>query len=187
MPEMRKDRVYKLAPALQTDSLDKVQDECGCAAGKGPHGSCKHITAFSYAFTDFCRLGTTPEFLTCTDKLQQWNQPRAKCIDPIPVNQLGARRRELLAPRKKFSGANVIFDPQPLAYREPDPGAWKSFVAHYIPSKSLVLFSVFSFPAPKRWHMIIATSQQSIIVSQNIQALNTHLLHLLSISLCILM
>ena len=123
VPEMRKDRVYKLALALQTDNLDVVQAECGCAAGKGPHGSCKHIAALSYAFADFCHLGTTPEFLTCTDRLQQWNQPRAKRIDPIPVNQLGARRRELLPPRKKSSGANVIFDPRPLAYREPDPGA----------------------------------------------------------------
>ena len=62
VPEIRKDRVYKLALALQTNSLDIVQAECGCAAGKEPHVSYKYIVALSYAFVDFCHLETTPEF-----------------------------------------------------------------------------------------------------------------------------
>ena len=161
---MRKDRVYKLALALQTDSLDIVQAECGCAAGKGPHGSCKDIAALSYAFADFCRLGTTPEFLTCTDKLQQWNHPRAKRIDPIPVNPLGTRRRELLPPRKKSSGANVIFDPRPLAYREPDPGALEELRCTLYTLKKPALLSVL-IPCTKKVahdHCYITTEQNSV-------------------------
>ena len=123
VPEMRKDRVYMLALALQANSLDIVHAECGCPAGRGPHGSCKHIAALCYALVDFFRLGSLPEFLTCTEKLQQWNQPRARRIDPIPVNQLGVRRRELLPPKNKSSGAHVIFDPRPLALREADPAS----------------------------------------------------------------
>ena len=109
--------MYKLSLALQADSLDISHAECGCLTGKGPHGSCKHITALSYTLADFCRMGGLPEFLTCTDKFQQWNQPCGKRIDPIPVNQLGARRRKLLPPKKKSSGAQVIFDPRPSTLR----------------------------------------------------------------------
>ena len=29
--------------------------ECGCPAGKGPHGSCKHIALLAYALVDFCK------------------------------------------------------------------------------------------------------------------------------------
>ena len=109
VPEMRKDRIYKLGLALQADSFDITHAECGCPAGKGPHGSCKHIAALCYALADFCRLGVLPDFLTCTEKLQQWNCPRAKRIDRIPVDQLVSRRRELLP--EKVSGGQTIFDP----------------------------------------------------------------------------
>lgn len=123
IPEMRKDRVYKLGLALEVESFDILEAECGCAAGKGPQGSCKHIAALAYALADFFHLGKLPEFLTCTEKLQQWNRPRAKRTDPIPVHELGACRRELLPPKKKSSGAHMIFDPRLLTLRKVDPAA----------------------------------------------------------------
>ena len=78
LPEMKKDRVYKLNLAMCTESYDIVFAECGCPAGKGPSGSCKHIGALCYAFAEFCKLGKLPQFLTCTDKLQNWNKPRGR-------------------------------------------------------------------------------------------------------------
>ena len=123
IPEMRKDRIYLLHMALQCNGYDIVHAECGCPAGKGPQGSCKHIAALSFALVDFCRLGVRPEFLTCTDKLQQWNRPRERCIDPIPVDQLGARRRELTPQKKRATGSRMIFDPRPPSLRKPDPQA----------------------------------------------------------------
>ena len=56
IPEMRNDRVYFVQMALTMDSFDVMNVQCGCPAGRGPHGSCKHIAALSYALADFCRL-----------------------------------------------------------------------------------------------------------------------------------
>ena len=89
---MRKDF---LKMALNANSCDIFYAECGCPAGVAPQGSCKHIGAFSYALADFCSVRCLPEYMTCTDKLQEWNQPCGKRVEPIPVDQLGARRQEL--------------------------------------------------------------------------------------------
>jgi len=53
------------------------------------------FNAFSYALTDFCKVRCLPEYITCTEKLQEWNQPSGKCVESIPVEELGACRREL--------------------------------------------------------------------------------------------
>ena len=53
LPEMRKDRVYLLRVALKSEEYDVVLADCGCPASKGPHCSCKHIAALSYALADF--------------------------------------------------------------------------------------------------------------------------------------
>ena len=70
IPEIRKDRVYLLRMAIQCNGYDIEHAECGCSAGRGPHGGCKDIAAL-FALVDFCRHGVLPEFLTCMDKLQQ--------------------------------------------------------------------------------------------------------------------
>lgn len=114
-PEMKKDRTYKLNLALSSENYDIVHGSCECPAGKG---SCKHIGAMSFALADFFKLGSTPGFLTCTDKLQQWNHPRGRRVDPVPVDQIDARRRELL-PSKR--AAHQVYDPRPMKFRMPDP------------------------------------------------------------------
>ena len=80
LPEMRKDHIYKLILFLDLESSEIIAAECGFPAGKGPCASCKHIGGLCYAIEEFCRFGQVPEFLTCTDKLQQWNRPRPKSL-----------------------------------------------------------------------------------------------------------
>ena len=92
LPEMRKDRVYSVKMALQSTSFDIIGAECGCPAGQGPTGSCKHIGALSYAIADFVQFRASPDYQTCTDVLQQWNRPRSRKVEPIPVDKLGERR-----------------------------------------------------------------------------------------------
>ena len=43
---------------------DVVYASCGCPAGMGPSGSCKHIGALCYDFSGLCKPGSTQEFLT---------------------------------------------------------------------------------------------------------------------------
>ena len=39
LPEMRKDRMYSISMALSSNSQEIMQAECGCPAGRGPHGN----------------------------------------------------------------------------------------------------------------------------------------------------
>ena len=71
--------------ALLKKSLDTCYAECECPAGMQPQGSCKHISSLVYALVDFRKLLTLPDYLTCTDRLQQWNKPRGKYLHPVPV------------------------------------------------------------------------------------------------------
>ena len=96
LPEMRKDRVYKILLYMDANVYDVIGAEWGCPAGKGPCGSCKHIAALCYALEEFSRLDKLPEYVACTDKIQQWNKPREKKVPIIPVHELNARRSEIL-------------------------------------------------------------------------------------------
>ena len=62
IPEMKKDRIYKINLVLDKETLHIAQAECGCPAGKGPHASCKHIAALCYALEEFSRFGKLPDF-----------------------------------------------------------------------------------------------------------------------------
>ena len=95
IPEMRKDRVYKLMMSLNLKTFNITAAACGCPAGKGPFASCKHIGALCYAFVEFCASGSLPDFLTCTDKLQAWNKPKPKKVEPIPVEDFYRRKTEI--------------------------------------------------------------------------------------------
>ena len=85
LPEMKKDKVYIMKLGLNASSFDIIYAKCGCPAGKGPQGSCKHIVALSYALADYSRLRTLPEYVTYTEIAQQWNIPRKRRVEPIPV------------------------------------------------------------------------------------------------------
>ena len=134
LPEMKRDRVYKLNLAICTESYDIVFAECGCPAGKGPSGSCKHIGALCYAFAEFCKLGKLPHFLTWADKLQNWNKPRGRKVDPIPVDQLVSRQKELLKGEPSTKSSLVIFDPRPQSLQIEDPVAVENLRSNLIGS-----------------------------------------------------
>ena len=120
LPEMQEDCVYYVQMALESSSSDIIAAECGCLAGQRPNGSCKHIGALSYALADFIRFRTSPENQTCTDKLRLWNRPHARKVEPIPVDQLGDRHRELVPSKIRAKGSQMIYDTRPLNHREVD-------------------------------------------------------------------
>ena len=93
LPEMRKDREYKIQVVLSSSGkIIFAQD--GCPAGKGPRGSCKHIAAFCYALEEFVRLGFTRTFQSCTARLQTWNQPRPKKLQPRAIYEISFQKAE---------------------------------------------------------------------------------------------
>ena len=126
LPEMKRDRVYRLCMFLSKDSsIDILGAECGCPGGKGPAASCKHIAALCYAFLNFCEQGIIPDFLTCTEKLQEWNKPRKRNLDPIPVTAIRDHQQTVASPTKspRCPRVPLKFDPRPLSLRQHDPKA----------------------------------------------------------------
>ena len=73
---------YEIQMVL-SPSAEILYTENGCPAGRGPTGSCKHIAAFCYALDKFVRLGFTRPFLSCTSRLQMWNEPRQKKLEKL--------------------------------------------------------------------------------------------------------
>ena len=112
---MRKDRVYKLLLFLDLESSDIVAANNGCPAGKGPCASCKHIGAMCFTLEEFIHFEHLPEFLTCTDQLQQWNRPRPKKLEVILVAEFSSRRSEILKKVSRSTSVNK-FDPRPTAH-----------------------------------------------------------------------
>ena len=125
LPEMRKDRMYLIEVTLDDSSHHILSARCGCAAGRGPKASCKHIAALCYALEEFSKVSTLPELITCTDKLQSWNQPRPRKLKAVPVDSLRQRQQELKPPKKQSLTTRVAseFDPRPKSMRVDDPKA----------------------------------------------------------------
>ena len=56
LPEMKKDRMYKISMKLAKKTFDIYGATCGCPAGKGPKASCKHIAATCHALQEFSEI-----------------------------------------------------------------------------------------------------------------------------------
>lgn len=85
LPEMKKDTIYNIQMSTDINSGDILSASCGCPAGLGPLGSCKHIAGMCYALEEFFRLHDN---LACTSKLQQWNHPRKRKLDSEMMEEI---------------------------------------------------------------------------------------------------
>ena len=60
------------------------------------------------------------DFLTCTDKLQAWNRPKPKKVNPIPVTDLSKRKMEITKKHEKKQSI-IEYDPQPPSVQVDNP------------------------------------------------------------------
>lgn len=153
LPEMKKDRVYKLLIALNNSNFDIVHAQCECPAGRGPTATCKHIAALCYAFQNFCEHGMLPDFLTCTERLQQWNRPRARKVDPIPVESIKGHQHAIRGIRLKRSRNPRTpneFDPRPAALRSCDPDAVDQLRADLLSQSQQCAFLTILVPSVEK-------------------------------------
>lgn len=77
LPEMRKDitNTKSFSPLILIPQIYLVLS-VGALQGKvHVQAASICIGALCYALEEFSHLGKFPEFLTCTDKLQEWNRP----------------------------------------------------------------------------------------------------------------
>lgn len=120
LPEMKKNLKYKLNVAMinSGEQAGDITYACcsPCPAGKGPYASCKHLAALCFALEEFVRLGQSREFATCTDRLQAWNQPRKRKLEPRTVYEIDFSKK--IYGKEKADDRKILHDPRLPIFRE---------------------------------------------------------------------
>ena len=131
LPEMKKDRVYKIQIDISSDSSDVNFAECTCPAGKGPHGSCKHVAAVLFALQDFYvtyeeMQTSNKDDVACTSKLQTWNQPRKRRLDSKCASEISFRVEDYY--QKPCRHSKEFMDPRPINMQKTTEKEVKGFI-----------------------------------------------------------
>ncbi|XP_046331249.2 uncharacterized protein LOC124114619 [Haliotis rufescens] len=85
-----------------------VNTHCECPAGKGPHGTCKHLASVLLMLSQFKSTGVIAVRRSCTDRLQTFHRPQKEYSDsPKKADSFkcGAKR------------PTMFDDPRPAKYR----------------------------------------------------------------------
>ena len=87
LPSMKKDRVYKVIIFLCESTVRVAQACCSCPAGLS--GCCNHVTGTLYCLEDYIHSGLQDdERKGCTERLQTWNHPRKRNVEPKPIDDV---------------------------------------------------------------------------------------------------
>ncbi|XP_062603717.1 uncharacterized protein LOC134265512 [Saccostrea cucullata] len=92
--------IYKIK--LDKKSGDPVNTHCECPAGKGPHGSCKHIAAVLLMIKEFTESRELRLGKSCTDTLMMFTKPKSSY--DVKAENL---------PTKRKLAADFLSDPRP--------------------------------------------------------------------------
>ncbi len=87
IPEMKKDILCNICLSVEIDG-EITAASCGCPAGAGPKGSCKHIAAFSFSLEEFCGMKWLRSPQSCTSELQKWNQPHKRKLESCSIEDI---------------------------------------------------------------------------------------------------
>nr|XP_034306619.1 uncharacterized protein LOC105318360 isoform X2 [Crassostrea gigas] len=109
---MKQKLSYNFKIGIDKRTGDPLNSHCECPAGKGPHGTCKHVAAVFLMVESFVEKGNLAVRKGCTDNLQSFHVPK-KIYDgkPLAADRIPWKRKhtdEMLEdPRKdkymKFS------------------------------------------------------------------------------------
>ena len=120
LPSMRKDRTYNVTIVIQETTARVAIAYCTCPAGLA--GCCNHITATLYCLEDYVGSGLREEKeLNCTSRLQTWNHPRKRNVEPRPTDDV-TLRKEVYGKKKRDKLHHVNkWDCRPSSRRIIDP------------------------------------------------------------------
>ena len=106
-PEMKRTVLYNVEVRLSDGDISYTR--CECAAGHGPHGICKHVTAVLFMLHHFGEEGKWLLEKSCTELPQQWHRRgKGRILAPDDPVTLDAYQKR---------GASVLFDPRPQHLR----------------------------------------------------------------------
>ena len=102
---------------------------------------------------NFCESGTIPEFFTCTQRLQEWNQPRTKKLDTRPVTDLKEHKININVinlNRRESSRTPANYDPRPPHLRFADVKALDILRADLLNINQRSAFNCILVPCSER-------------------------------------
>ena len=76
----------------------------------------KHIATLCYALEEFSRIRTINEHTACTSKLQEWNQPRKRKLDPEAGTQIKFVKLE--HGKIKRDSFSPLYDPRLISLQQ---------------------------------------------------------------------
>ena len=120
LPSMRKDRVYTTVIVLHNSTAHVASAHCTCPAGL--LGCCNHVTATLYCLEEYIYSGLYEDDLKgCTDRLQKWNRPRKRNVEPRPTDKVTLSKQEYgIEKRAKVHRVNS-WDCRPVSRRIVNP------------------------------------------------------------------
>ena len=78
--------------------------------------SCKHLAALCFALEELVRLKQSRDFATCTDRLQTWNQPRKRKLEPRSVYEIDFSKK--ICGKENAGDRKILHDPRLPVYRD---------------------------------------------------------------------
>ena len=73
--EMRKDKLYKVIALLSSVNSDILTVKMWLSCCGWTTGNMQAYGSTCYALANFCYCGQIPDFVTSTERLQEWNRP----------------------------------------------------------------------------------------------------------------
>ena len=90
--EMKKDKVYNITATIFTETSNVGFAECSFPADRGLMAAVStYVAATLFALENFHTFyvkAKTKDEISCTSKLQKWNQPRKRHLDLQPSNDI---------------------------------------------------------------------------------------------------
>ncbi|XP_050388704.1 uncharacterized protein LOC126807882 [Patella vulgata] len=103
---MKKKLTYNYKLSVEKSSGEIVNSHCECPAGKGPHGTCKHLAAVLLMLVKFIEDGQCKIKRSCTENLQSFHMPKRQYEgSPVKSENFPASKQPCLD------------DPRPSAHR----------------------------------------------------------------------
>ena len=117
LPSMVKSKMYTVHLCLSSD-WTVLSASCVCIAGLA--GGCNHVAGSLYALEDFVRSAMREEAnLPCTSKLQKWNQPCRRKVQPSCAMDACFIKEEF--GKAKRAQRHHLYDPCLLSHVVPGP------------------------------------------------------------------
>ena len=118
LPEMKKDHEYKLEIDIATTGSDVCHAQCNYPTDRSLHGSCKRNAAILFALEIFystykeIQASSNDNDVSCTSKLQTWNQPKKRRLESKCSSDIAFRVEDYY--HKPCHQSKQPLDPQPL-------------------------------------------------------------------------